>query len=523
MKMRKLLCLGTVFMMAYLQLRPMSVYSSCDMASLEVESLHNVVANLQETIEKQKNELQTLKKGGVNVMDADEIKLEIHTGLRHNSKNTAITTPISSTIEFTQDRIVNLDISTQANATDSKLGQSEQEKANVADSELKDDGQSEQDNSTQANTTGPFSRADSVQPELDLTTHVNTTSSSDDLQRSDSKLAIFYNIYQRSDGDESKRKKIMDDIFTSQINLLGNSYAVQSEEIKNNTVKLFYNTIGFPLEHDFMEKTCAPFDNLQPVHMKHYEKGFEEVTLNALREYCEENPTNNVIYVHPKGSFHPRKSQTWWRKEGTMKASSEECAHHMHENKCNACGARLTYMPQHFSGNFWRAQCSYIRELRDPREIEPLFQKAYEQAIRPPMNMTFVVAVEDAPHLGTRRYSSEQWVGSHPNFWPCHDKKFDVLAARRKDWAKINGNSPEDAARRHREYFLLPGLLWKFSTVYNDTTIPPDDSWVWNVFPDGMEYREEVKSLGSLKGAVLQIANRSAPFFTPLWSKKRKF
>jgi len=379
--------------------------------------------------------------------------------------------------------------------------------------------------STQANAADPFFIADCIQPECDLTTthaNANTTTSSDDatVERSDSKLAIFYNIYLAPDGDESTestRKEIMDRIFTSQINLLGNSYAVQSEEIKNNTVKFFYNTIGFPLEHAFMKKTCAPFDNLQPVRMKHYETGSEDVTLNALHEYCEENPANNVIYVHPKGSFHPRKDQTWWRKEGTMKASSEGCTHHMHQNKCNACGARFTYMPQHYSGNFWRAQCSYIRELRDPREIEPLLQKSYEQAIRPPMNMTFVVALEGAAYLGTKRFSSEQWLGSHPNFRPCENKKFGVIPTRRKAWAKIKGKANEDAARRHREYFLLPGLLWKFSTVYNDTIIPADDSWVWNVFPDGMEYREAVKSLGSLKGAVQQIANQSAPFFTPLW------
>jgi len=370
--------------------------------------------------------------------------------------------------------------------------------------------------STQANAADPCFIADSVQPERHLTTRANTTSS-DDVEQSDSKLAIFYNIYLPPDGNETTRKNIMDNIFTSQINLLGNSYAVQSEENENKTVKFFYNTIGFPLEHAFMKKTCAPFDNLQPVRMKHYETGSEDVTLNALHEYCEENPANNVIYVHPKGSFHPKDMQTWWRKEGTMKAASEECTHHMHQNKCNACGARFSYMPQHFSGNFWRAQCSYIRELIDPREIEPLFQKSYEQAIRPPMNMTFVVAMAGPCYLGTERYSSEQWLGSHPNFRPCVNKKFEPVASRRKDWAKIKGNANEDAARRHREYFLLPGLLWKFSTVYNDTVIPADDSWVWNAMPDGMEYREAVKSLGSLKGAVQQIANQSAPFFTPLW------
>jgi len=90
-----------------------------------------------------------------------------------------------------------------------------------------------------------------------------------------------------------------------------------------------------------------------------------------------------------------------------------------------------------------------------------------------------------------------------------------VHSFNRKEWEKIKGNTAEEAARRHREYFLLPGLLWKLATINNDTTIPSEDSWVWNKFPDGMDYREAAQSLGSLKGAVQQMMNRSKPFFTP--------
>ena len=120
-----------------------------------------------------------------------------------------------------------------------------------------------------------------------------------------------------------------------------------------------------------MEKTCAPFDNLQPVHIKHYEQGDEDLTLNAIREYCQENPKNNVIYVHPKGSFHPREGQAEHRNEATTKATSQECTLHMNENKCSAFGTRFWYQPLHFAGNMWRAQCSYVQNLKDPREIEP--------------------------------------------------------------------------------------------------------------------------------------------------------
>lgn len=444
---------------------------------MDVVSLQNVVTDLQDTIKDQQRELLALKQEAANVVGVKD----------------------ATSIESTQIRTVKLDNSVQENS-------------NAADPELKDGGQSEQDISTQANAAGLFSIADNVEPERDLSTQADFTELVDKPElQSDSKLAIFYNIYLPPDEDDSRRKKIMDDIFTSQINFLGNSYAVQSEGTNNNTVKFFYNTIGFPLEHSFMVNTCAPFKNLQPVHMKHYEKGFEEATLNALQEYCMEYPTNNVIYIHPKGSFHDKKQQQYWRKEGTMKASSEECTKYMEEKKCNACGARFTYIPQHFSGNFWRAQCSYIRELRDPREIEPLFREAYKTAVAPPMNMTFIILPAYESMLGIGRFAAEQWIGSHPNFSPCTDQR-----VRSKLLSKVNGDTIKDAARRHMEYFLLSGLLWKFATIYNDTLIPPDDSWVWKKFPDGMEYWKAVKSLGSLKGGVQQIMNQSSPFYTPL-------
>jgi len=360
---------------------------------------------------------------------------------------------------------------------------------------------------THARTPATKKEAEGNAKEIDGDEEVPASADKLELQ-SDSNLAIFYNVYLPLDEDNIRRKEIMDNIFTSQIGILGESYSVQSEKNKTKTVKLFYNTIGFPLDHTWLKQTCAPFSNLQPVHLKHYETGMEDVTLDALQEYCKENPTHHAIYVHPKGSFHPSKKQNNWRNEGTRAAASEDCDKRMHEGKCNACGARYEWMTPHFAGNLWRADCAYIQELRPASEIASHFQKAYETAIAPPMNMTFVVALGNQGNLGLNRFGAELWLGSHPHFWPCPTGKFGI---GRPGWSKLKSNTAANAAARRTEFFLLPGLLWKFATIYNDTTFPPEDSWIWENYPDGLEYRDAVQSLGSLKGAVQQMmANRTS-------------
>ena len=156
----------------------------------------------------------------------------------------------------------------------------------------------------------------------------------------------------------------------------------------------------------------------------------EDVTLKELQQYCHQHPSHHVIYVHPKGSFHPRKSQDWWRKEGTMTASSEGCHVPMMNNECNACGARLALAPPHFSGNFWRASCRYVQELLPIQDAEPAFRRTHDSL---PPETTFALAFKNDAFLGFERYAAEQWIGSHPNFKPCSVGRYRPL---RKDvWA----------------------------------------------------------------------------------------
>jgi hypothetical protein len=330
------------------------------------------------------------------------------------------------------------------------------------------------------------------------------TSDHDDSGRN--KLAIFYNVFLPSDAEDSQRQTIVDDIFATQIELLGQSYAIKSANNqtseKGTLIKLYYNKIGFPVDDAWMAKTCAKYD-IEAVPMKYYERAMEDVTLNSLQHYCVRHPNYHVIYVHPKGSFHPRPAQNWWRKEGTMMASSEECAKCMTNSKCNVCGARFASIPAHFSGNFWRADCGYVKDLRPVAEIEPLFREAFNTSMN--AGMTFKTNILVDSSLGLNRFANEQWIGSHPSFSPWRIPQRGVRPFRKDAWAEMK----DDQAARRKEYFLLPGLLWKYSTIYNDTAYPPDNSWIWEHFPDGKEYRDAMNSLKSLKGAVLQLMYQS--------------
>jgi hypothetical protein len=51
-----------------------------------------------------------------------------------------------------------------------------------------------------------------------------------------------------------------------------------------------------------------------------------------------------------------------------------------------------------------------------------------------------------------------------------------------------------DESLRKREFAFLPGLLWKWHTLYKQ--FPPSDSWVWTSFPDRLYWRAMVAQHG---------------------------
>jgi hypothetical protein len=111
------------------------------------------------------------------------------------------------------------------------------------------------------------------------------------------------------------------------------------------------------------------------------DKGFEQVTLEALRAYALTHD-GAVIYGHAKGSAHPSELQEAWRRSMTALLIG-----HWRENLAlieagyDAVGSHwltpgeypeLVHSP-FFGGNFWMASCNYVRRLpplvHEPRHM----------------------------------------------------------------------------------------------------------------------------------------------------------
>lgn len=110
-------------------------------------------------------------------------------------------------------------------------------------------------------------------------------------------------------------------------------------------------------------------------------EGFEDVTLNRLREYClTADPDTPVLYAHAKGSFrkmylrdkttlkvHPQEFQELWRRDMTdrlvrcWRSRVAELADY------DLVGCYWVTPPEalapHFAGNFWWARAEYIATL----------------------------------------------------------------------------------------------------------------------------------------------------------------
>lgn len=314
----------------------------------------------------------------------------------------------------------------------------------------------------------------------------------------------------------------------------------------------------------FLSAQCSQRALLNCYHMEHFSAGkFEEVTLQRVWEYCGTATANDhvypsiVLYIHSKGSFHetkdPNYSQEAWRQNMMSAVTSDLClkpiqqtvnasrhGQHDHKQHCSVCGLLATSWPVlHFPGNMFAADCHYIQKLVPPID----FQRRLSEIAADIMFMRLQGRLSPKSFLrdvdynyGLGRFASEHWVGSHPSVTACDvSPELDIQVWRRVSSLKIgragsvkdfsfasyprvdlntlvsndNQGSLKEAltieSRRRREIAFLPGLLWKWYELYHE--IPPDDSWVWEWFPDGPEWRQKVKATG-VEGAIDNVTQK---------------
>ena len=217
-----------------------------------------------------------------------------------------------------------------------------------------------------------------------------------------------------------------------------------------------------------------------------------------------------------------------------------------HHHPCNVCGLYLTTdRGLYMSGNIWTADCDYIDRLIEPQQyrikMEQIAQEAFAQRLTGDVIMT-QYPNDEPSYFGVGRYAAEWWIGSHPSLQVCdyspslernkstaaatstvgYDRTKDFLnfvaeTGRERQVAEqqhqpyssvltiFTKNAPhfpyklpkpkalktkmtEDPNAMKREFFLLPGLLYRWIHLYQ--MVPPQDSWVWNHYPEGMWWRE---------------------------------
>ena len=341
-------------------------------------------------------------------------------------------------------------------------------------------------------------------------------------------------------------------------NIIGSSQGAAVDKIKTlvNQSKLCRNNHN---EKDLSWSSSSSSGALDCELMEHYESGYEDLTLQRLYEYCtttdnddDERWRDRVTYIHNKGSFHEGRGQDSWRYHGTLAALHDKCGllsllgHDSNDDDnslCNVCALLFTPFPAlHAPGNFWTTTCSFVKRLIPPKEFAQAMELFMENTVFPMAKKGEILMnfySKQPSRLGLDRFAMEHWIGSHPYVRPCLlslEANIQYWKGQRRNEAefslsllsnRFNFSSPfrggmhaarhqkllEKTSVRYREYFLLPGLLLKWSSLYS--TIPPMSSWIWSFYPDGSTWREVLMQNES-------IAVQDAKAFLPVLLKTAK-
>jgi hypothetical protein len=173
-------------------------------------------------------------------------------------------------------------------------------------------------------------------------------------------LALFYNVFvpvvdEESDGESNDMNNHTVhalEIVREHLMQMGTlfNHMQSTNRTRQARLTVHFVTIGNPATALAIRQMCQ--SPLACLHAGHYDAGFEEVTLQALYEYCADHSHARIIYLHNKGSFHPdfvgagRKniSQNAWRRHGTDGAMHPDCLDPP-DPRCNMCGLYVEVVP----------------------------------------------------------------------------------------------------------------------------------------------------------------------------------
>ena len=131
---------------------------------------------------------------------------------------------------------------------------------------------------------------------------------------------------------------------SDRIKVFYNVYANPADDAAMHRAKDYVKeqmALIIPDRHQVLIRSIgAKFKVNNATHIQHDNGGNEVVTLKLLWKYCQEKPSEKVVYLHNKGSFHPSKENDLLRKWLTRAALSEECA--SMPLSCNVCSWRMS-------------------------------------------------------------------------------------------------------------------------------------------------------------------------------------
>ncbi|KAG7342038.1 hypothetical protein IV203_007130 [Nitzschia inconspicua] len=195
---------------------------------------------------------------------------------------------------------------------------------------------------------------------------------------------IFYNVYVPEERSNDTLQIIEEQI-----------------RFRNDTdpdAPILYTLIGSRKVKGSIQRMCQP----NCTRRKYLQEGNEIDTLHALWEYCQDNPSDIVTYIHDKGSFHPSDANHNARGVGTKAAlQCRRLMMNQHtdvdptndrtvsnttdktkkaKSTCSICSYRFYAFPiYHARANMWTAECSYIRDLLPPRQYESTVLDMYRE------------------------------------------------------------------------------------------------------------------------------------------------
>jgi hypothetical protein len=256
---------------------------------------------------------------------------------------------------------------------------------------------------------------------------------------------VFYNIYVQPNITQGKGSNVGD----------GGVFVPGMQDIKDLLEEQIHQILVSPLGNAtlYFNLFGETFDNptfwcpegMDCRVLRHMPVGGEKDTLQDLYDFCVDNPSKRVTYVHSKGSFNHNAGNRRTRRLVTKSVVSDACASGMPLSvryPCNVCAAKFMFSPHaHANGNMWTTECSYIRKLIPPTEFDTRRRNMYRylhsgggrsdfpcMAKRTLIDMfdvdgNFNASAMFCQPFALCRYAMETWVFSHPHVIPCNAMK----------------------------------------------------------------------------------------------------